>query len=75
MDSNEQCECHKCIDNFNIMGGDLFGIALPLSATKMILCSMCGNKRCPKASDHQLDCTNSNKVGQAGSIYSYPEAG
>ncbi len=36
---------------------------------RMFLCSTCGNKRCPKASDHRLVCTNSNEPGQKGSIY------
>lgn len=34
-----------------------------------ILCPNCGNKRCPKASDCSLECTNSNEAGQPGSIY------
>ena len=34
-----------------------------------IVCRICGNKRCPKATDCKLDCTNSNEPGQAGSIY------
>jgi hypothetical protein len=34
-----------------------------------IVCTTCGNKRCPKATDHDLTCTNSNKPGQAGSRY------
>jgi hypothetical protein len=36
---------------------------------KMFLCPTCGNKRCPKATDHRLDCTDSNEPGQAGSDY------
>jgi hypothetical protein len=36
---------------------------------RMIVCIECGNKRCPKASDHRLACTRSNAPGQAGSIY------
>lgn len=32
-------------------------------------CKTCGNKRCPKATDCKLECTNSNKSGQEGSIY------
>jgi len=32
-------------------------------------CKTCGNKRCPRATDCELDCTNSNKPGQVGSIY------
>jgi hypothetical protein len=38
----------------------------------MILCSECGNKRCPKATNHELQCTNSNEPNQAGSIYNTP---
>lgn len=34
-----------------------------------IVCTTCGNKRCPKATDHELACTNSNESGQAGSRY------
>lgn len=34
-----------------------------------IACSICGNKRCPKATDCSLDCTDSNESGQPGSIY------
>jgi hypothetical protein len=32
-------------------------------------CEKCGNKRCPHHSDHTLECTNSNKSGQPGSVY------
>lgn len=32
-------------------------------------CEKCGNKRCPHHSDHNLECTGSNKPGQAGSVY------
>ena len=34
-----------------------------------IVCAKCGNKRCPKATDCELDCTGSNDPGQPGSIY------
>lgn len=40
-----------------------------MPATRMVLCPVCGNKRCPKASDHDLPCTGSNEPGQPGSIY------
>jgi hypothetical protein len=43
---------------------------IPFTATRIILCSICGNKRCPKASDHELSCTNSNDIQQIGSVYS-----
>lgn len=34
-----------------------------------IVCSICGNKRCPHATNHLLQCTNSNEPGQKGSRY------
>lgn len=40
---------------------------------RMLLCPDCGNKRCPKASDHTLACTDSNEAGQAGSVYTAPQ--
>ncbi len=61
-----ECDCHRCIADFDLK--DEIG-ALPLSASRMILCPTCGNKRCPKASDHRLACTGSNEPGQPGSIY------
>lgn len=39
------------------------------SFQRMIVCKTCGNKRCPKATDHRLECTGSNRPGQKGSIY------
>lgn len=36
---------------------------------RMITCTVCGNKRCPKATDHNNECTNSNASGQEGSVY------
>lgn len=34
-----------------------------------IVCETCGCKRCPKATDHDLECTGSNESGQPGSCY------
>lgn len=62
------CECHRCIREMELGTDTPFGW-IPLSATKMILCPICGNKRCPHASDHELACTGSNDPGQPGSIY------
>ena len=36
---------------------------------RFIVCPACGNKRCPRASNHDLACTGSNDVGQPGSDY------
>jgi hypothetical protein len=37
--------------------------------TRMIVCPDCGNKRCPRGTDHRLDCTRSNEPEQPGSRY------
>lgn len=60
----EQCECHRCIEEKGLKFGPL-----PLSSVKIILCPTCGNKRCPKASDHRNECSGSNEPGQPGSAY------
>ncbi len=57
--------CHAC----------LVGVIenhMPVTSQRMIVCSDCGNKRCPKASNHRHKCTGSNEVGQYGSIYTAP---
>lgn len=59
------CTCHRCIEEHDLRGTS----GLPLNVERMILCPKCGNKRCPKASDHRLECTGSNKPGQPGSVY------
>ncbi len=43
----------------------------PITITdmRMVVCPDCGNKRCPKATDHRFLCTNSNESGQTGSSY------
>jgi hypothetical protein len=41
--------------------------------TRMFLCPECGNKRCPRATDHREPCSGSNDAGQLGSRYGiYP---
>ena len=56
--------CHRCLEGVRTE----FGI--PITATTMILCPECRNKRCPKATDHEFKCTGSNDIGQPGSMYS-----
>jgi hypothetical protein len=51
------CGCHSCISGRNE------------NALHMVLCSICGNKRCPHANDHRNTCTGSNEPGQKGSAY------
>lgn len=55
--------CYECLKDSKEENG------LPTVLTRMIVCPICGNKRCPKATDHNLECTNSNESGQKGSRY------
>jgi hypothetical protein len=57
------CGCYNCLSKIK----DANGIS-PTSYT-FIVCVDCGNKRCPRATDHNLECTNSNEPGQKGSRY------
>ena len=34
-----------------------------------IVCPLCGNKRCPKATWHENECSGSNEPGQTGSRF------
>jgi DNA-directed RNA polymerase subunit RPC12/RpoP len=58
-------DCYRCWDERT--QGD--GIMERMTSRRMFLCPTCGNKRCPKASDHRLACSGSNRTGQKGSIY------
>lgn len=62
--SNElrTCWCVRCLN------APEHGLANPALA-RMILCPACGNKRCPRATDHRFACTGSNEPGQFGSRY------
>lgn len=52
------CQCATC---------------LPIDQkTHMVVCSICGNKRCPHATNHIFACTGSNQPGQPGSSYGTP---
>jgi len=54
--------CVKCLERKTAFG-------IPIASTRMILCSTCGNKRCPRAADHRLACTGSNEPGQVGTAW------
>ena len=40
-----------------------------MSDMRFVVCPECGNKRCPRANDHNNACTGSNETGQIGSAY------
>lgn len=41
------------------------------ASMRLALCPTCGNKRCPRAHNHTLACTNSNAPGQPGSSWEH----
>lgn len=57
--SHEHCWCHACRDKRPLTLNDIC----------MVVCPTCGNKRCPKASNHRNICTNSNEPAQPGSTF------
>lgn len=65
------CGCHTCSAEDQQVRTDsgLMSWWSGINSHFMIVCSECGNKRCPHATDHDLACTGSNDVGQPGSIY------
>ena len=61
--AKSQCWCYNCLHEIKDDRG------WPLTMSTFIVCPDCGNKRCPKSTDHNLACTNSNDPGQPGSRY------
>jgi len=66
-----ECGCRKCLRKLDKTNPEfLFSdLLIPREFTVMALCEICGNKRCPHATDHELECTGSNEPGQKGSYY------
>lgn len=61
--------CHKCFDKRKDRRvARIFGFIFE-ETRPFIACKICGNKRCPKATDCSLECTGSNDPGQKGSVY------
>ena len=59
-----KCWCYNCLDN--LLDPTTM---LPVTINRFIVCPDCRNKRCPRSTDHRLECTNSNEPGQPGSRY------
>jgi hypothetical protein len=59
LQGNVECWCHRCCVE-QTGHQHMF---------RMVLCPTCGNKRCPKATDHRLECSGSNEPGQKESLY------
>jgi hypothetical protein len=54
------CNCRQCRRDRNEMSSSGF----PIEMAMMIVCDICGNKRCPHAENHKYKCTNSNELNQ-----------
>jgi hypothetical protein len=54
------CGCRDCLTNSKQLDSGGF----PITMSRMVLCKICGNKRCPHATSHLNACTGSNDVGQ-----------
>jgi hypothetical protein len=58
------CQCLRCVkERTPVVNG------VPVQATRMFFCDICGNKRCPRSDWHENECTGSNEPGQPGSRY------
>lgn len=65
-----RCWCHDCEARDNTARYVLAGTPQPFNVgAGIIVCPDCGNKRCPRATNHHQECTGSNDPGQPGSIY------
>lgn len=64
------CYCHTCTAKRRAQTSPS-EFAKDAMRLQMVLCPVCGNKRCPRASDHNLVCTGSNEPNQTGSVYDF----
>lgn len=67
-----ECSCYRCTKERVEADKDNPKYQSPIGDARMMRffrCSSCGNKRCPHAADHRLECTGSNEPGQKGSLY------
>lgn len=65
-------DCYRCASEARAVAeatGEPSMETLMITSGRMFLCPTCGNKRCPKATDHRQTCTGSNASGQPGSGY------
>ena len=61
--NDERCNaCYECLNRPEQ------GLENPVLFT-FIVCIKCGNKRCPHATNHKFECSNSNEPNQPGSRY------
>ena len=57
----ELCGCTECLEKIDSVIDSFYSVA----SQGMIVCTRCGNKRCPHADSHRYACTKSNVYGQS----------
>lgn len=50
VETASKCRCWKC-------GGNVLGEYKGIKMVGLTVCPACGSKRCPKANDHDLPCS------------------
>jgi hypothetical protein len=63
-----ECGCVRCLEAKPVTDG----YPIPHHRRRMVVCSICGNKRCPKAEYHGYACSGSNATGQTPVIAAQP---
>jgi hypothetical protein len=63
------CNCHQCRHDRAKTSKPEDPVGWWMLNQMFVTCPDCGNKRCPKATNHRRPCTNKNEPGQKGSIY------
>jgi hypothetical protein len=67
--NDAECGCGTCDEALRKAQFDADGDWPRYLSRFMILCPLCGNKRCPRATHHDNPCSGSNDPGQRGSQY------
>ena len=70
-DRMSECNCYRCLKESGATHEIAPNFHVSIADLRMVLCAICGNKRCPHATDHRLQCTDSNAPGQPGSNYEH----
>lgn len=67
--TTDLCLCMTCTQERKASSAPARTFAEIMARPFRYACEVCGNKRCPRHSNHRLACTGSNAVGQPGSFF------
>lgn len=63
------CGCYDCVHGRAVARDFATPGGIAVLTIGMIVCELCGSKRCPHGTNHTNECTESNELGQPGSRY------